>query len=203
MIPGGVLLDVEPGTLANRNRNAHRAVGIWRVVAGKAARVARLELAELPTRENGAEMKGPAEAWPLWDAVGECLVVTNGSDPELIIGSTSSSAVDTVTFPLTDRPAPRQGGAVQGVPWPEPSAQRRIRDLVADPDGWIWLLPVQPDSSAIAGVEVIQVNIEDRTSVTDTVPAFPIEFGPPGVFFATTTDESGIRRLTVFGTPQM
>lgn len=56
-------------------------------------------------------------------------------------------------------------------------------DLILDPDGFVWLLPVQPDQPVPGGVEVLRVPLGGGSVVTDTVPAFPRAFGPPGVYF--------------------
>ena len=203
-VPGGLLVDVEPGGYANLVSKSGRSVGIWQVTSDRVVQVAHLQLAELPMSSRGVRLKGLAEARPLWDLAGDCVAYTDGAASSLFVGSTKSSAVDTISIPLPDdrfvpRGNPEELHLPRGSEVPDPGAERRVLDLVADPDGWIWLLVVQPNSREIEGVEVIRVDVQNARAVTDTLPAFPIAFGPPGVIIANTTDPSGLSRLTVFG----
>jgi hypothetical protein len=133
---------------------------------------------------------GPAQALPLWDASGGCVVATDGAGPLLIAASVQGGGQDTLQVPLPDRRAdPRDfaddmaGVLPPGVRLDRPSAPTRVRDLALDPDGYVWLLPVQPKPRIPGGVEVIRVGLADGRNAVDTVPAFPRAFGPPGVFY--------------------
>jgi len=66
----------------------------------------------------------------------------------------------------------------------KPTALRRISALAIDPDGFVWLLPLQDSSHLGDQVEVVRVSTATGAAVRDTVPAFPSAFGPPGIYYA-------------------
>jgi hypothetical protein len=149
-----------------------------------------LQLGLVPVRGKGGV--GPAHARPLWDSNGGCVVGSDGAEPLLIVAPVGGRQ-DTVRVPLPERVdrnenyADKLGGLPTfGTRLEEPSAPWRVMDLVLDPDGFVWLLPVQPDEPVPGGVEVLRVPLGGGTILTDTVPAFPRAFGPPGVYFAGT-----------------
>lgn len=137
---------------------------------------------------------GPAQARPLWDTNGACLVASDGAEPWLVHALLSGGGQDTVPIPLPDRAdrmedyVEKMGGLLEpGMELEQPTAPRRIRDLVLDPDGYVWLEPVPPrEGIEGGGREVIRVPLGGGEAVTDTVPAFPRAFGAPGVFYAET-----------------
>jgi hypothetical protein len=137
---------------------------------------------------------GPAQARPLWDTNGACVVASDGAEPWLVHALLSGGGQDTVPIPLPDRAdrmedyVEMMGGVLQpGMELEQPTAARRIRDLVLDPDGYVWLAPVPPrEEIEGGGKEVIRVPLGGGAAVTDTVPAFPRAFGGPGVFYAET-----------------
>lgn len=135
---------------------------------------------------------GPAQARPLWDTDGACVVASDGAEP-LLVYAPLGGRQDTMRVPLPDRVdrpedyVERMGGLLQpGMRLAQPSAATRVRDLVIDPDGHVWLKPVQPPDGVPGGMEVLRVPLGGGEAVLDTVPAFPRAFGPPGVFFAET-----------------
>jgi hypothetical protein len=141
---------------------------------------------------------GPAQALPLWDADDVCVVASDGTEPLLVIAPLAGGGQDTVRVPLPDRAArpedyaERMKGVIPpGMEIPRPSAAARIRDLLIDPDGFVWLLPVQPSPRIAAGVEVVRVPLGGGAAVLDTVPAFPRAFGEPGVYYAETYADDG------------
>lgn len=132
---------------------------------------------------------GPAQALPLWDSDGDCVIASDGAEPLLVYAPVGGKQ-DTMTVSLPERVdrnenyADMLGGVLpSGIRLAEPSAPARVQDLILDPDGFVWLLPVQPDEPVPGGVEVLRVPLGGGTAVTDTVPAFPRAFGPPGVYF--------------------
>jgi len=144
---------------------------------------------------------GPAQALPLWDTNGACVAASDGAEP-LLIHAPMGVRQDTTRVPLPDRVARNEdyadklGGLLPpGSRLEEPSAPTRVQDLVMDPDGFVWLLPVQPADGIPGGVEVIRVAL-GGAAVTDTVPAFPRAFGGPGVFFAETRSPDGTILVT-------
>jgi hypothetical protein len=170
---------------------------LWwvRMRAGEEDRaVLQLGLTPLERRQG----VGPAQALPLWDANGACVAASDGAEPLLVYAPLAGGAQDTVAVPLPDRAAraedyaERMNGVLKpGMEIPRPSAAARVRDLVLDPDGFVWLLPVQPAQGIPGGVEVVRVPLDGGRAVLDTVPAFPRVFGEPGVYFAETYSPDG------------
>jgi hypothetical protein len=118
------------------------------------------------------------------------VVASDGAEP-LLVYAPVGGRQDTARVPLPERVdrnenyAQKLGGVVpSGFQLDEPSAPARLIDMVLDPDGFVWLLPVQPDDRIPGGLEVIRVPLGGGVAVTDTVPAFPRAFGPPGVYYA-------------------
>lgn len=147
-----------------------------------------LQLGLVPVRGRGGV--GPAQAVPKWDSNGKCAVASDGAEP-LLVYAPIGGRQDTVRVPLPERMDRNENyaGKLDGISPPgvgldEPSAAARLIDLVLDPDGIVWLLPIQPDEPVPGGVEVIRVPLGGGVAVTDTVPAFPRAFGPPGVYYA-------------------
>lgn len=133
---------------------------------------------------------GPAHARPLWDTNGGCVVVSDGERPMLVYAPVGGRQ-DTLAVPVPDRVeraadyAEMMGGL--GLPdgrLEEPASPTRIRDLVLDPDGWVWLETVRPRDRTFRGVEVVRVPLGGGHAVLDTVPAFPRAFGGPGEYYA-------------------
>jgi len=170
---------------------------LWRVRmrAGKDDHaVLQLGLTPLPRRAG----VGPAQALPLWDANGACVAASDGAEPLLVYAPLAGGAQDTVAVPLPDRAArpedyaeKMKGVLKPGMELPRPSAAARVRDLALDPDGFVWLLPVQPARRIAGGVEIVRVPLGGGRAVLDTVPAFPRAFGAPGVFYAETYSPDG------------
>jgi len=114
--------------------------------------------------------------------------------------------VDTVRFPLPRRRTDleqddmellRRLGVARDRTIP-PALPLGVRDLSVDPDGWIWILPVQPARGLDGGVEVVRVPIGHGNAVFDTVPAFPIAFEAQGAFYGIIRDSAGYRRVGRF-----
>jgi hypothetical protein len=168
-----------------------------------------LELGLTPLRKVTV---GPAQARPLWDTNGACIAASDGAGP-LLVHAPIGGRQDTTSVPLPDRAdrsedyADKMGGLLPpGTRLEEPSAPTRVRDLAIDPDGFVWLLPVQPADGIPGGVEVIRVPLGGGSAVTDTVPAFPRAFGGPGVYFAETRGPDGeilVVRYESAGTPRL
>lgn len=159
--------------------------------------VIRLAIAPATVGASGVTFIGPNQARPLWAARGGCVVASDGESRWLAVSSLDAERVDTIALPLLRRdPHPvdpeRYRGLIPGsgpVVFPEPSALRRVDDIVIDPDGNVWLKPIQPKPELAAGIEVIRLSLATGRAVVDTVPRFPTEFGEPGVFYATAKDE--------------
>jgi hypothetical protein len=157
--------------------------------------VARIALPPLP-----ASMQMSSEdARPRWDVRGRCIVLSDGTSPWLVRVDRETGTADTIPLALPDRDPPpiseeerraaRMAGGQGSLP--EPTAPLLIRDLVMDPDGEVWIRPVQP-SPAPRGVEVLRISPGTGVARTDTVPAFPRAFGAPGVFYAVEASPDGV-----------
>jgi len=198
---GGALLYSAGGYdamgVAHRRAEPVGGKSLWTVRAREGSREhVVLTLGLVPLR-RGAGL-GPTQARPLWDAHGECVVAADGAGPLLVSASVHGGRQDSANVALPERwgnaasdAAGLQGALPPGVRVEPPTAPVRVRDLILDPDGYAWLLPVQPAERVPAGVEVVRVEVASGRSVRDTVPAFPRAFGPPGVFYAETYAQDG------------
>lgn len=172
-------------------------VRFWR--DDEVADVLELLLAPAPVTATGATFRGPNQAHPIWTEADGCIVATDGESPWLVVSSLSSTEADTVSVPLPDRDPPEVdqdeirslAPGLAGAPPPEPTAIRRIHDLILDPSGTVWILPIQPDPRIPGGVEVIRLSLTTGEAVVDTVPRFPRAFGDRGEFYATAEDDLG------------
>ena len=160
-----------------------------------------LMLPPLPRRYQSS-----ADAQPLWDRVGGCVVVSDGSSPWLLVARLDGARVDTLPIPMLTRTARersedadllRRMGVNDRGSRP-PALPLRVYDLIADPDGWVWILPVQPPDEIKEGLEVLRVPIGDGQAIIDTVPAFPRAFGSEGTVYGTRRDREGLARLARF-----
>jgi hypothetical protein len=106
---------------------------------------------------------------------------------------------DTLPIKVSDIPLPKvderaigrlmsasSKGEVAG--YVQPTALKRLSGLVVDPDGYAWLLPAQDSGHVREGVEVVRVSLATGASQRDTVPAFPMVFASPGVYYARLRD---------------
>ncbi len=177
---------------------------------GSVATLSRVDLQRSPQFRN-APYTGSDEARPVWDAKAGCVVASDGYHPWIVVtgGPGAPNALDTLHFSLGDRGGPsgsRGEDELVGAPGanlPAPTRLSRVRDLIVDPSGTIWIRPhVRPDSRA-DGVEVLLVPLRRSPAsaavpsfVVDTVPAFPSAFGlTRNVYYATQSDSMGRRLL--------
>lgn len=209
LTPYGLLFDSHAQELQGRGQANADSVPyqVRRWADGTESKVLEFQVAAYPHDHMGARFRGPNQAVPLWDVAGSCTVASDGASPWLVVASLDGRDADTLAIDLPDRePAGYDRSALAelsamaggGRHIPEPTAIRRISGLILDPDGHVWLLPIQPDPAPEGGVEILRISIATGEMVVDTVPAFPAAFGPPGVYFATPRaplDEPVVARL--------
>ena len=56
-------------------------------------------------------------------------------------------------------------------------------EIIADPDGYLWLRLWTPSESLYKRSEALVINPDDGTWQLDTIPGFPRAFGRPGVYY--------------------
>lgn len=167
---------------------------------GRSRSLLSMELVEPPIGRRDVPVFVPGQAVPVW-AAGPCVWVSDGRRPWLYAVSPGGDAYDSLAVPVEDagirafseseeadaeemlRSASK--GAISEMP--EPTAVRRIRDLAVDPDGFVWVLPGDGPLPG-GGVETIVLDPSTGTTVRDTLPAFPVEFGEPGAYYAVVRD---------------
>lgn len=184
--------------------SASRSYSIWSVSAESIRLELRLPLIPPLVTERGAVMLSVLEARPAFDLVGTCLVVTDGGSPFVIVHGASGTSFDTIpiAFALRDPKPPetevavRQASGAGAGPLPAPSLPARLQRIVGDPDGWVWIMPVQSVPSE-GEIEVIRLHIPTGTQRLDSVPFFPTAFLANGSLLAVDLDSLGSPRLRI------
>jgi hypothetical protein len=169
----------------------------WTLYRSTNARTTPILSLQLPPRprSNGVPFTGPEQALPAWDAGNGCVAASDGTGRWLVRSDIGGRSVDTLALRLPDLGRPKvnveEYGRLLGMAgkgrtggYVEPTALQEIDALTIDPDGYAWILPVQDSSAGGEGVEVVRLSLQTGAAVRDTVPAFPIAFGRPGVFYA-------------------
>ncbi len=164
--------------------------------------VAALELPALPTALGGGVADGLAQAKPLWDLQGDCLVLTDGHSSRFVLADVTSAQRDTVDIGLPEWYVDvglvnkeTQGLVQGGRPMPEPTARARIADLTLAADGTLWLRPAAQSARGTAGQVVWRYNLRTGVLSQDTVVAFPRYADETGAVYAITSDADGRTRL--------
>ncbi len=171
-----------------------------------------LRLEPAPRGGNGVPFIGPEQAVPVWETRNGCVVASDGTGGWLVRADVDGTALDSLPLRLPELPRPRvdreQLGRLLGMAgsrgggYVEPSAPLKVALLSIDPDGYAWILPAQ-DTTGRGGVEVVRMSLQDGRMERDTVPAFPDEFGAPGVFYARTgaREEPAVTRFQLSDAP--
>jgi len=169
----------------------------WSIVhhtSGRPDSLLSLQLTPLPlTRGSKVGFIGPAQATPVWGWSHDCVVATDGGGAWLVRANLGRPGLDTVSFDLPHVAPPpidkEEIGRLSGMAskgqggYLEPTLEQRISSLAVDPDGYVWVLPAQ-DTADGAGLQVVRISLATGLAAHDTLPAFPIAFGRPGVFYA-------------------
>ena len=204
----GVVLDIasllhSPG---DQTQAAEQFYTLWLVTDSTAVRLARRPLLPPPQTERGALVFSGLEARPMYDLLGRCAVVSDGGNPQLQVISLDQKRSEELRVHYSFRDAApdpeeeavrRASGASGAVP--PPSLPARIVNLITDPDGWIWLEPVQPPG-LLPSLEVVRLNAISGQERVDTVPFFPRAFLGGGRFMTIELDSAGIPIIRVAST---
>lgn len=156
-----------------------------------------MPLPPLPKDRRGVIRAGPRQALPLWALGPRCLWASDGSRPVFYRARRDGGDRDSVVLhlhlpdPLPDDEADtsqelRQMEGPVG-PSPKPTALWRIRDLLFDPAGRLWIR-LNPEQSSDSTVAVAVLDPKSDETVSFRLPAFPLVFGGPGVFYAVVRD---------------
>ncbi len=155
-------------------------------------RITSLHLVPLPVSQQGVPFWGPEQAVPLWDNSVECVTISDGAGEWLIRSSVNGGTTDTLQVQLPQISVGQSsrkeieallGKAGGGGGYRDPTLTRKISGLVVDPDGVVWLLPVQENRHA-GDVRVLFVQPASGTVTEARMPAFPAAFGAPGTYYA-------------------
>ncbi|MCC6245631.1 MAG: hypothetical protein IT353_22560, partial [Gemmatimonadaceae bacterium] len=158
---------------------------VVRAVASDTSRVvAEMLLSPLPKTQAGQPFDGLAEAKPTWDLLGNCIVATDGHSDSLIVTDVVSGRAATLIVPLPRRfqsgAEKRETKLLGSSDVPLPHLQSRVRSIIANPNGWIWMLPSEPMAGLAPRVEVWRVHVLSRRLQVDTVPTFPLTWDNQG-----------------------
>lgn len=199
----GILIDVErrDGPASNEGRRA----ALWYVADDTAQLVHELALPPLPRDSRGALHAGPREARSRWDMHDGCVARSDGGSPWLLVGPVSTP-LDTVRIPLDSSVPDGQTDAETLISdlgngrtaLPQPALVSRVRDLVADRDGWVWLNLGRLEDDEGGGVLVMRVSLESHEILQDTVPEFPRVFVDTRSFLALPRNGTGTSDLVMY-----
>ncbi len=192
-------LDYAPGA---PSASALRTYSIWSLSSSDRTRAITVRLPTPPISPRGAVDLSTREARPMFALAGSCVVISDGGSPHLLVFGPGAAQADTlhIRATLLDPPASdaeravRQASGAGSAPAPEPTLPARLRRLAVDPDGRIWLLPVQRDTQRTP-VEVIRLHIATGAERRDSITFFPSLFLPDGGFAAMQLDSLGLPRL--------
>lgn len=155
-------------------------------VGGDVRDVLQLGLVPLPPKKP----VGPAQAQPLWDVRGLCVVASDGAEPLLVHASLGGSGQDTVRVPLPDRAdrAADYEEKMKGLPPWDAARGAHLGGPHPGPDRGSGRVCVAAAGAAARRASERAGGDPGATrrgpAVTDTVPGFPRLFGAPGVFYA-------------------
>ena len=161
-----------------------------------AARGHRRDLLAMPLPRLPRGTVGSRQAMPVWAFGPKCLWASDGSRPVFYRVRRDGTGRDSMVLDLQLPDPPLEWDTDvdsllrqthNNVPLAKATALWRIRDLLFDPADYLWIR-LNPKRSSDLGVGVAAVDPESGKTVVFQVPAFPLAFGAPGVFYAATRD---------------
>lgn len=185
--------------------DGRRALETWRVrPSGEHDRVRIDSMPPLP-RWHGRLVRGvfADQAEPLWDLHRRCAFVSDGSSDWLLRIDLTGERVDTLYLPTRRIPsrtrqderrlerlrlAASRAGMSAGAAEAEPTARLKWRDMLIDPDGFVWLEPWRPYSMRGSPLMAWVVDPRDGTVDSVMVQLFPKAFLPGGEFVGMALD---------------
>lgn len=159
----------------------------------KTETIAKVRLAKPPTH-RGAPFYGPHESRPFWAIANQCVVLSDGYSPFVILAPLHDNRADTVRFelPRTFESAPLKNeseglkGKIGINDWPAPSRPARVGGLAIDKNGSLWISAARRHASS---VPIVVVSLASGHSTTINAPAFPKAFLSNGGFLAIVRDD--------------
>lgn len=162
-----------------------------------------------PPSEGGVTFYSRTQPAPLFAARGRCLYVSDGEHEWVARYDAVTGELDSVPLPPHEVDAEEQrhpdvesrarsliASVVQGrtgerpksvaLPSMASAAVLRWTGMIVDPDGHVWIRPWRKASARqeAGPVRVYRVNPATGAAEEATLPAFPVAFGEPGVFYA-------------------
>lgn len=149
-----------------------------------------------PPEVGGRFVKGgPRQASPLWAAYNGCIVVGDGASPWMLRLDLRTGRKDTLRLPAHEVPPYESNPRVRRMEEllrrradlevaldVAPTALWRYAQLRIDPDGHVWVNPWR-DQKVQPPLDVFRIDPSGQVH-RERVPAFPVAFGPPGVYYA-------------------
>lgn len=172
-----------------------RRLQTWRVVQGAATLVHSSPLWGPPI-ENGRYSGWYRDPRPLWGVYNHCLVWADGVSHFVVRRNLISMVTDTIHLPLHSVPPSdydasvaarraRDMGSAPPPPRPENAPLWHWSGLIVDPDGHVWVRPW----TLFGLLEGPVYRIDPRGNVhEERLPAFPMAFGAPGVYYVRDVD---------------
>ena len=175
--------------------NGQRRLQTWRARGGSVSLVHSVQVPG-PSVHNGRYNASSRDPRPLWAVHNHCLAWSDGVSHHIIRTDLAAATVDTVRLPPHQVPPMDYDYAevkrmAKSMGFPPPI--RRSPDaplwhwssLLVDPDGHIWVRPWTGGDKLNGPV----YRVDPRGIVhEEQLPAFPMAFGPPGVFYAREKD---------------
>lgn len=180
-----------------------RSLQTWLIRGDRQTLVFDLPIALPPQQPSGGFNFPSQQARPLWVASDSCIVASDGSSLWLLRVDLRTRQVDTLRLPSHDvrllpsrdlMRAPSSRGVLQqlGIPLGQltplpPTSLLRWGEISLDSDGHVWVNPWRPLAERTSPMTLLRVGPTGEV-FEEVLPAFPVAFGTPGVFYALQND---------------